>query len=104
MWTKLHYFARVFNPTKSFVVDTIIIVLSEMKWFLLFLGLTLLGFALAFYCLFRFDRDAAPVGGARGARGARAGVCGCCAAGRLCCRARDLRPRCECCRAGVLGS
>jgi hypothetical protein len=62
MWSKLHYFARVFNPTKSLFFDTIMAVLADLRWFLMFLGLTLMGFALAFYCLFRFDREQTTVG------------------------------------------
>eukprot|EP00879_Flechtneria_rotunda_P030709 GHRR01033380.1.p1 GENE.GHRR01033380.1~~GHRR01033380.1.p1 ORF type:complete len:313 (+),score=66.53 GHRR01033380.1:359-1297(+) len=57
MWTKLHYFAKAFNPTKTTIIDTIRIVLDDMKWFLLFLTLTMVGFGLAFYALFRQDRD-----------------------------------------------
>eukprot|EP00775_Hariotina_reticulata_P003763 gene3763-4022_t len=57
MWTKLHYFAKVFNPTKNTIIDTIRIVVEDIKWFLLFLTLTMIGFGLAFYSLFRQDRD-----------------------------------------------
>jgi hypothetical protein len=57
MWTKLHYFARVFNPTKNLFVETIGIVIDDMKWFLAFLGLTMLGFGFAFFSLYRQDRE-----------------------------------------------
>jgi hypothetical protein len=32
-------------------------VIEDMKWFLLFLTLTMVGFGLAFYALFRQDRE-----------------------------------------------
>lgn len=56
MWSKLHCFARVFNPTKTLLMDTIWLVLSDMKSFLGFMFLTLVGFGFAFYTLFRQDR------------------------------------------------
>ncbi|WIA29571.1 hypothetical protein OEZ86_012064 [Tetradesmus obliquus] len=57
MWTKLHYFAKAFNPTKTTLVDTVSKILEDLKWFLVFLTLTMLGFALAFYSLYRQDRE-----------------------------------------------
>ncbi|KAI8473618.1 MAG: hypothetical protein J3K34DRAFT_518899 [Monoraphidium minutum] len=57
MWTKLQYFARVFNPTKTTFIDTIRLVMEDMKWFLLFLLMTMVGFGMAFYALYRQDRD-----------------------------------------------
>jgi hypothetical protein len=40
---------RVLSPSKNLLVDTIRIVIDDMTWFLVFLGLTMLGFAFAFY-------------------------------------------------------
>ena len=87
MWTKLQYFARAFNPTKTTFVDTIRLVVRDLKWFLLFLLLTMVGFGLAFHALYRQDRAAFVVrprwgrdGGAMGARWGRVlcvgGSCG----------------------------
>ncbi|GAX81542.1 hypothetical protein CEUSTIGMA_g8970.t1 [Chlamydomonas eustigma] len=60
LWGKLHYFARVFNPAKNLLVETISIVFQDLKWFLLFMVLAMTGFALAFYSLFRQDLDSVP--------------------------------------------
>lgn len=57
LWTGIQYYARVFNPTKNLFVDTIRIVIGDMKWFLLFLTMVMMGFAFAFYALFKDDRD-----------------------------------------------
>ncbi|KAG2492014.1 hypothetical protein HYH03_009743 [Edaphochlamys debaryana] len=57
LWTKLHYYARVLTPTRGGFNDTIRMVLGELRTFLTFVGLVMLGFAFAFYCLFRQDRD-----------------------------------------------
>ncbi|GBF90826.1 transient receptor potential channel protein [Raphidocelis subcapitata] len=57
MWTKLQYFARVFNPTKTTFVDTVRLVMDDMKFFLLFLLMTMIGFTMAFYALYRQDRS-----------------------------------------------
>nr|BAK18929.1 transient receptor potential channel [Chlamydomonas reinhardtii] len=57
LWTKLHYYARVLTPTRGGFNDTIRMVLKELRTFLTFVGLVMLGFAFAFYCLFRQDRD-----------------------------------------------
>lgn len=48
---------RVFQPTKNAFVDTLRSVVSDVKWFLLFLILTMWGFAGAFYILFREDQQ-----------------------------------------------
>ena len=48
---------RVFQPTKNSFVDTLWWVLEDVKWSLLFLVLTMWGFAGAFYILFREDQD-----------------------------------------------
>lgn len=47
---------RVFQPTKNAFVDTLRSVLDDIKWSLLFLVLTMWGFAGAFYILFREDQ------------------------------------------------
>ena len=47
---------RVFQPTKNAFVDTLRSVVADVKWFLLFLVLTMWGFAGAFYILFREDQ------------------------------------------------
>ena len=48
---------RVFQPTKNAFVDTLRSVVADVKWFLLFLVLTMWGFAGAFYILFREDQQ-----------------------------------------------
>ena len=48
---------RVFQPTKNAFVDTLQSILDDVKWSLLFLVLTMWGFAGAFYILFREDQD-----------------------------------------------
>ncbi|KAL3131635.1 hypothetical protein ABBQ38_007932 [Trebouxia sp. C0009 RCD-2024] len=57
LWLKIQYFARVFQPTKNAFVDTLRSVVADVKWFLLFLVLTMWGFAGAFYILFREDQQ-----------------------------------------------
>ncbi len=47
---------RVFQPTKNAFVDTLQSILDDVKWSLLFLVLTMWGFAGAFYILFREDQ------------------------------------------------
>jgi uncharacterized membrane protein len=42
---------------KNLLVDTMRIVVGDMQWFLAFMALTCLGFAFAFFSLFRQDRD-----------------------------------------------
>ncbi len=51
------YGCRVFQPTKNAFVDTLQSILDDVKWSLLFLVLTMWGFAGAFYILFREDQD-----------------------------------------------
>ncbi|GFR50461.1 hypothetical protein Agub_g12683, partial [Astrephomene gubernaculifera] len=57
LWSKLHYYARVLTPTRGGFNDTIRMVLAEIRSFLGFVGLVMMGFAFAFYCLFRQDRE-----------------------------------------------
>lgn len=47
----------MFQPTKNAFVDTLRSVVADVKWFLLFLVLTMWGFAGAFYILFREDQQ-----------------------------------------------
>jgi len=53
----LYMLCRVFQPTKNAFVDTLRSVVADVKWFLLFLVLTMWGFAGAFYILFREDQQ-----------------------------------------------
>jgi len=53
LFAKVQYFSRVFASAKSSLVDTLKVVISDVKWFLLFILLTLFSFALAFHILFR---------------------------------------------------
>ncbi|GMH40202.1 hypothetical protein BSKO_08106 [Bryopsis sp. KO-2023] len=53
LFAKVQYFSRVFASAKSSLVDTLKVVISDVKWFLMFILLTLVSFALAFYILFR---------------------------------------------------
>jgi len=55
--TVLYMLCRVFQPTKNAFVDTLRSVVADVKWFLLFLVLTMWGFAGAFYILFREDQQ-----------------------------------------------
>ena len=48
---------RVFASAKSSLVDTLKVVISDVKWFLLFILLTLFSFALAFHILFRKNKE-----------------------------------------------
>mmetsp|Transcript_7673 Transcript_7673/g.13270 ORF Transcript_7673/g.13270 Transcript_7673/m.13270 type:complete len:516 (+) Transcript_7673:114-1661(+) len=58
LFTKLHFFARVLSPEGgNLVLDGLRILTEDLRWFLAFLGLTILGFAFAFYSLFRQDRE-----------------------------------------------
>lgn len=57
---------RVFQPTKNAFVDTLRSVVADVKWFLLFLILTMWGFAGAFYILFREDQQQYEVRNATG--------------------------------------
>lgn len=47
---------RVFQPTKNGFMDSLQSILDDVKWSLLFLVLTMWGFAGAFYILFREDQ------------------------------------------------
>ena len=53
----IYHSCRVFQPTKNAFVDTLRSVVADVKWFLLFLVLTMWGFAGAFYILFREDQQ-----------------------------------------------
>lgn len=53
LFAKVQYFSRVFASAKSSLVDTLKVVISDVKWFLLFILLTLFSFAIAFHILFR---------------------------------------------------
>lgn len=53
LFAKVQYFSRVFASAKNSLVDTLKVVISDVKWFLMFILLTLISFALAFYILFR---------------------------------------------------
>ncbi len=48
---------RVLQPAKNPFIDTLTVVIEDVKWFLLLLGLTLWGYACAFYILFRHDQQ-----------------------------------------------
>ncbi len=54
--TAYSFACRVFQPTKNAFVDTLQSILDDVKWSLLFLVLTMWGFAGAFYILFREDQ------------------------------------------------
>ncbi|KAA6418224.1 MAG: WD-40 repeat [Trebouxia sp. A1-2] len=56
LWLRFQFFVRVFQPTKNAFVDTLQSILDDVKWSLLFLVLTMWGFAGAFYILFREDQ------------------------------------------------
>lgn len=47
---------RVFDTSRGSLVDTLKVVLGDVKWFLLFIFLTMLSFAIAFCILYR-DQD-----------------------------------------------
>lgn len=47
----------MFASAKSSLVDILKVVISDVKWFLIFLLLTLFSFALAFYILYRDDGE-----------------------------------------------
>lgn len=56
LFSKIQYFLRVFERVKGSIFDTIKIVIGNVKWFLIFIILTLLSFGGAFYILYR-DMD-----------------------------------------------
>jgi hypothetical protein len=53
LYLKLQQFARVFQPLRSTPVDVLRGLLYEMRWFLALMALFLVGFANAFFVLFR---------------------------------------------------
>ncbi|KAK9858035.1 hypothetical protein WJX84_009559 [Apatococcus fuscideae] len=58
LWiNKVQYFSRVLQPAKNPFIDTLTVVIEDVKWFLFLLVLTLWGFACAFYILFRHDQQ-----------------------------------------------
>ncbi|KAK9917231.1 hypothetical protein WJX75_002125 [Coccomyxa subellipsoidea] len=57
LWLRLQYYLRPFRASKFGFVDTLRVVLSDVKWFLLFLFFTMWGFACAFHVLYRSDQD-----------------------------------------------
>lgn len=56
LWLRFQFFVRVFQPTKNGFMDSLQSILDDVKWSLLFLVLTMWGFAGAFYILFREDQ------------------------------------------------
>jgi hypothetical protein len=57
LWFKLQFYGRAFDPTRSVSIDTVHKVVMDLRWFLLFVALTLLGFGMAFYALYSGDRQ-----------------------------------------------
>ena len=45
------------QPAQNPFIDTLTVVINDVKWFLFLLVLTLWGFACAFYILFRHDQQ-----------------------------------------------
>ncbi|CAL8463844.1 g3378 [Coccomyxa elongata] len=56
LWVKVQYFARVLQPSKNPFIDTLRAVINDVKWFLFLLLLTMWGFCMSFYILFRRDQ------------------------------------------------
>eukprot|EP00877_Chromochloris_zofingiensis_P000357 jgi/Chrzof1/10321/Cz04g37120.t1 len=56
LWAKVQYFSRVLQATSTSFVDTLKAVISDVRYFLMFLILTLYSFAAAFHILFRKDQ------------------------------------------------
>ncbi len=56
------YCCRVLQPSKNPFVDTLRAVINDVKWFLFLLMLTMWGFCVSFYILFRRDqkKEASP--------------------------------------------
>ncbi|KAL4440082.1 hypothetical protein ABPG75_003083 [Micractinium tetrahymenae] len=54
---RLQYFSRVFRATRFAFLDDVKEVLHDVKWYLAFLGLLVLGFATSFHILFRRDQE-----------------------------------------------
>jgi len=53
---RLQYFSRLFTPTKFAFLDDLKEVIEDVRWYLLFILLILLGYAAAFQTLFRLDQ------------------------------------------------
>lgn len=53
LFAKIQYFSRVFDTSRGSLVDTLKVVIGEVKWFLLFIFLTMLSFGIAFSILYR---------------------------------------------------
>ncbi|CAL8463282.1 g2816 [Coccomyxa elongata] len=60
LWLRLQFYLRPFRASKFAFVDTLRVVLADVKWFLVFLVITMWGFACAFHVLYRSDQDDAP--------------------------------------------
>lgn len=54
---RLQYFSRVFPNTRFSFVDDIKAVLSDVKYYIVFLVVIIAGYAAAFHILFRFDQE-----------------------------------------------
>ena len=54
---RLQYFSRVFNPTKFAFLDDIKAVLHDVRWYLVFIVLIILGYSAAFQIVFRDPLD-----------------------------------------------
>lgn len=54
---RLQYFSRVFPNTRFSFVDDLKAVLSDVKYYLVFLVVIISGYAAAFHILFRFDQE-----------------------------------------------
>ncbi|KAK9839401.1 hypothetical protein WJX81_000001 [Elliptochloris bilobata] len=57
LWLRLQYYLRVFRASKFAFVDTLVAIMADVKIFLVFLFLTLLGFAASFHVLYKKDQD-----------------------------------------------
>jgi hypothetical protein len=53
---KLQYFSRVFTPTKFAFLDDLKAVVSDVRWYIVFILLITVGYAAAFQTLFRQDQ------------------------------------------------
>ena len=53
---RLQYFSRVFKHTRFSFVEDIKEVLKDVKWYLVFLTMIILGYSTAFHILFRYDQ------------------------------------------------
>lgn len=56
-WCRLQYFSRVFPATRFSFLDSLKEVLHDVKMYLLFLVLVMLGFATSFHVLYRRDQE-----------------------------------------------